>query len=266
MSCRSDVTEMLEKRVKSRFSYRRQLILDSSSSNLETPEEGPCAILGSFLALKYPAEATAEDTKFAACFNANVNKALEDPDVIAALKKLCNHGECPSCALLGKLLSSALVLTKHFWHWARIIENPTFEQNTAAVLAPAEVSWRLQVQCSGFLLAGRLFCTLWIWAQATRATKARLSGTLAFVALVACAHIQSPWQCNESQKMLEGWGFTGRETQEPGRGRNQSSLSAQHGHILDAALPSCVEHYRSGCPPAPGFLPKPIHAFSCEFY
>ena len=93
LSCRSDVAEMLEKRVKSRFSYRRQLVLDPSTGDFENEQEGPCAILLSLLLLQVRAESSSEDSQFAACFNSSAKASLSDKLVKDKLHQLCDYGE-----------------------------------------------------------------------------------------------------------------------------------------------------------------------------
>lgn len=93
LSCRSDVAEMLEKRVKSRFSYRRQLVLDPSTSDFNNEQEGPCAILFSLLCLQLPEDCTSEDGQFAACLNRSTKAALSDENFRARMQRLCDYGE-----------------------------------------------------------------------------------------------------------------------------------------------------------------------------
>lgn len=93
MSCRCDVTEMLEKRVKSRFSYRRQLILDPSTSEFDSQGEGPCAILQSFLTIPAADQKGREDEAFVRNFNDSAVAALKDTHVRTQLQKLCDVGE-----------------------------------------------------------------------------------------------------------------------------------------------------------------------------
>ena len=95
LSCRSDVAEMLEKRVKSRFSYRRQLVLDPSNSDFDNEQEGPCAILLSLLSLQLPAESSSEDQQFATCFNQSAKAALLNTSFRTRLQRLCDYGESP---------------------------------------------------------------------------------------------------------------------------------------------------------------------------
>ena len=95
MSCRSDVAEMLEKRVKSRFSYRRQLVLDPSTSDFDNTDEGPVSILASLLPLQVSVEGSTEDIVFAACYNTSVRAAVSDQAFKARLRRLCDYGESP---------------------------------------------------------------------------------------------------------------------------------------------------------------------------
>lgn len=93
ISCRSDVTEMLEKRVKSRFSYRRQLVLDPSSRDFDSKDEGPKAILTSLLRLAALDKADTGRKKFAAAFNRSIHTALGDEALTVQLQKACHLGE-----------------------------------------------------------------------------------------------------------------------------------------------------------------------------
>ena len=91
LSCRSDVAEMLEKRVKSRFSYRRQLVLNPSTSDFKHPEEGPCALLQALLTL--PADSKTAPDPFLLSFNAAVRMALGSEMFRTRLQRLCDLGE-----------------------------------------------------------------------------------------------------------------------------------------------------------------------------
>ena len=92
ISCRSDVTEMLEKRVKSRFSYRRQLVLNPIIADFDSPEEGPCALLGALLTLPDAAEADTEESCFVRSFNGSIQSSLGSAEVKARLRRLCDVG------------------------------------------------------------------------------------------------------------------------------------------------------------------------------
>ena len=106
LSCRIDVAEMLEKRVKSRFSYRRQLVLNPSNSDFDNEEEGPCSILLSLLSLQPHAECSSEQSQFAACYNESVKASLSDATFRTKLRKLCDYGErhCKMTWCLGRLI------------------------------------------------------------------------------------------------------------------------------------------------------------------
>ena len=101
LSCRSDVTEMLEKRVKSRFSYRRQLVLDPCTACDGQHKEQPAAILRAMLSLAGTAESSSAQSHFAAHFNAAVQSALQDSRVLAQLQHLCDKGKLAVLLLVG---------------------------------------------------------------------------------------------------------------------------------------------------------------------
>lgn len=90
MSCRSDVTELLEKRVKSRFSYRRRLVLEPGPDQFEDAAEGPPAILGALLRL--PQQSQGVPAAFPTRFNTALSAALGHREVAAQLRVLCDRG------------------------------------------------------------------------------------------------------------------------------------------------------------------------------
>lgn len=90
MSCRSDVTEMLEKRVKSRFSYRRHLVLDTCCVSIQEENEGNLSLLSEMLTL--PLGVSGLEENFIAHFNKSVRDALENESLQAALQRLCFKG------------------------------------------------------------------------------------------------------------------------------------------------------------------------------
>ena len=51
MSARFNVMDSMEKRVRSRFSHRRDIILELPAEDFDCPDSGPIALLGSFLSL-----------------------------------------------------------------------------------------------------------------------------------------------------------------------------------------------------------------------
>lgn len=90
LSCRSDVTEMLEKRVKSRFSYRRHLVLNTCSLPLDDKSEGTLALLGEMLKLPDGLEGVSQN--FRAHFNQATTHAVQSDSVKGALQSLCFKG------------------------------------------------------------------------------------------------------------------------------------------------------------------------------
>ena len=51
MSARFNVMDSMEKRVRSRFSHRRDIILELLAEDFDSPDSGPVALLHSFLSL-----------------------------------------------------------------------------------------------------------------------------------------------------------------------------------------------------------------------
>ena len=51
ISARHNVMDSMEKRVRSRFSHRRDIILELAIEDFDHPESGPVALLRSFLSL-----------------------------------------------------------------------------------------------------------------------------------------------------------------------------------------------------------------------
>ena len=51
ISARHNVMDSMEKRVRSRFSHRRDIILELAIEDFDHPESGPAALLRSFLSL-----------------------------------------------------------------------------------------------------------------------------------------------------------------------------------------------------------------------
>lgn len=88
-----DADQMLEKRLRSRFSNTRLLVTDPSS-NLDDAVGGPRAILKSLLAV------SGSPDGFSATFNAAVDAALDREEVIQALREACWKGALASAAIL----------------------------------------------------------------------------------------------------------------------------------------------------------------------
>lgn len=51
MSARFNVMDSMEKRVRSRFSHRRDIILELPAEDFDSPDSGPVALLQAFLSL-----------------------------------------------------------------------------------------------------------------------------------------------------------------------------------------------------------------------
>lgn len=100
LSVRSDVTELLEKRVKSRFSYRRRLVLEPGTAEFEHEGEGPPALLAALLRLHPDVGSSSPSQAFCAHFNAATAAALEGREVLPTLRLLCDKG-APAALLTG---------------------------------------------------------------------------------------------------------------------------------------------------------------------
>lgn len=91
LSCRLKAEEMLEKRLRSRFSNSWQLVVPPSVSDFDSTEESPAAVLQTMLSVDVAKGA--DTAAFEQQFNAASRAAVVDPSTTAALKHLCENGK-----------------------------------------------------------------------------------------------------------------------------------------------------------------------------
>ncbi|CAL5218398.1 g73 [Coccomyxa viridis] len=87
MSARFNVMDSMEKRVRSRFSHRRDIILELPAEDFDSPDSGPVALLQAFLSL--PEGQCSEQRK---AWNTAVKASLQDSGVWKALRLLLDKG------------------------------------------------------------------------------------------------------------------------------------------------------------------------------
>ena len=98
VSCRHDVMELLEKRVRSRFSHRKHLIPDLQEQDLDTPGNNPSDILSSMLTIpgNMPTQASqrqpSAQSSTAQKWTAAVADVLSNATVQEQLKLMLNQG------------------------------------------------------------------------------------------------------------------------------------------------------------------------------
>ena len=92
LSCRLQAEEMLEKRLRSRFSNSWKFVAAASIADFESAEESPVAVLREMLTLE-PAEIPDAAPDFVSEFNAGSKAAVADPSLTAALRLLCEKGK-----------------------------------------------------------------------------------------------------------------------------------------------------------------------------
>ncbi|EIE26129.1 hypothetical protein COCSUDRAFT_40278 [Coccomyxa subellipsoidea C-169] len=93
LSARFDVMEIMEKRVKSRFSHRRDIVLELDAAGFEHPHSGVPSLLAAMLALpEEGASPEAPCTAFARGWNKSLHAALQDSALLAELRLLFDKG------------------------------------------------------------------------------------------------------------------------------------------------------------------------------
>ncbi|KAK9916102.1 hypothetical protein WJX75_008581 [Coccomyxa subellipsoidea] len=95
LSARFDVMEIMEKRVKSRFSHRRDIVLELDAAGFDHPGSGVPSLLAAMLALPEEEQGASPDapcTTFAKAWNSSVRAALQDATLLAELRLLCDKG------------------------------------------------------------------------------------------------------------------------------------------------------------------------------
>ena len=98
LSCRHDVMELLEKRVRSRFSHRKHLLSDLQEQDLDAPGNNPADLLSSMLTVpsEVPNQASQGQrivhSSIVQKWNAAVAAVLEKEVVQEQLKLMLNQG------------------------------------------------------------------------------------------------------------------------------------------------------------------------------
>lgn len=97
LSCRHDVMELLEKRVRSRFSHRKQLIPEMEEKDCDSPGNSPRDVLAAMLTVPDSDSSTAQTGGPVQQWNSAVSQVLSTDAVALQLKLMMNQG---SAALL----------------------------------------------------------------------------------------------------------------------------------------------------------------------
>ena len=99
LSCRHDVMELLEKRVRSRFSHRKHLIPDLQEQDFAVPGDSPGDVLSNMLTVheQQPNASTCVGTSTAdqavQQWNAAVDDVMKGEAVLGQLKLMVNQGD-----------------------------------------------------------------------------------------------------------------------------------------------------------------------------
>ena len=83
--------ELLEKRVRSRFSHRKQLIPEIGE-DFDKPEDNPRGVLAAMLSVPEPSEQQHQPAEAALQWNTAIRKALGTEEVMQQLKMMLNQG------------------------------------------------------------------------------------------------------------------------------------------------------------------------------
>lgn len=92
LSCRHDVMELLEKRVRSRFSHRKQLIPEMEEKDFDSPGNSPRDVLAAMLAMPDSDSSTAQTGGPVQQWNSAVSQILSTDAVAHQLKLMMNQG------------------------------------------------------------------------------------------------------------------------------------------------------------------------------
>ena len=100
LSCRHDVMELLEKRVRSRFSHRKQLVPEMEEKDFDQAGDSPRDVLAAILTLPEPASSSSKSAGPVQQWNAAVAQILSTDAVLQQLKLMMNQGiyECAALA------------------------------------------------------------------------------------------------------------------------------------------------------------------------
>lgn len=92
LSCRHDVMELLEKRVRSRFSHRKQLIPEMEEKHFDQPGNSPKDVLAAMLTMPDSDSTSAQTSGPVQQWNAAVSQILSTDAVIQQLRLMMNQG------------------------------------------------------------------------------------------------------------------------------------------------------------------------------
>lgn len=92
LSCRHDVMELLEKRVRSRFSHRKQLIPEMEEKDFHQTGNRPKDVLAAMLTLPDACGTDARTAGPAQQWNSAVSQILSTETVVKQLKLMMNQG------------------------------------------------------------------------------------------------------------------------------------------------------------------------------
>ena len=93
LSCRHDVMELLEKRVRSRFSHRKQLIPEMEEKHFDHPGDSPKDVLAAMLTMPDPDCSAAQTSGPVQQWNCAVSHVLSADAVVQQLKLMMNQGK-----------------------------------------------------------------------------------------------------------------------------------------------------------------------------
>ena len=92
LSCRHDVMELLEKRVRSRFSHRKQLIPEIEEKHFDQPGNSPKDVLAAMLTMPNSDSSSARTPGPVQQWNSAVSHVLSTDAVVQQLKLMMNQG------------------------------------------------------------------------------------------------------------------------------------------------------------------------------
>lgn len=92
LSCRHDVMELLEKRVRSRFSHRKELVPEMEEKHFDQPGNSPKDVLAAMLTLPDSDCSAAQAAGPVQQWNSAVSQVLSTDAVVQQLKLMLNQG------------------------------------------------------------------------------------------------------------------------------------------------------------------------------
>ncbi len=123
LSCRHDVMELLEKRVRSRFSHRKQLIPEMEEKDFDKARDCPRDVLAAMLTVPDPSGSTGRSAGPVQQWNAAVAHILSSEAVLRQLKLMMNQGTAMSiCRGLHHLDVDFLKVLRHSLPSAQVPE------------------------------------------------------------------------------------------------------------------------------------------------